>query len=119
MTNSTTFLGEVEILQNSMPEEDFGKFENLLNLGVVHELAHEFSDFLELMPYQELGKQMELSLAVYLRPKFADGRIIAIVGRDKFPENGESLSKIVTQGINRLELLRKGTGHLYEEESMF
>lgn len=118
MTDSKAFLGEVAIINAEIPDKDFGAFETLSNLEPIHELAREFSEYLELMPYQQLGKQVELSLAVYLKPVFADGRIIAIVGRENFPTDLESLGDIVETGINHLELLRSGIGHRYEEKSI-
>jgi hypothetical protein len=108
----------VAILHAEVPEDDFGAFETLSILEPIHELAHEFSDHLELMPYQQLGKQVELSLAVYLRPVFADGRIIAIVGRDEFPDDLKSLAKIVETGIHHLDLLNTGNGQRYEAGSI-
>ena len=118
MKNTQTFLGEVAIIRDEMPDKDFGAFEKLTNLDSVHDLAREFSQFLELMPYQELGKNVEISLAVYLDPIFAEGRIIAIVARDDYPPDLDSLAKTVQKGIDHLELLRKGIGQRYTSESI-
>ncbi len=118
MTDSKTFLGEVAIIHAEVPDKDFGAFESLSNLEPIHELAREFSEHLELMPYQQLGKNIELSLAVYLKPIFADGRIIAIVGREEFPTDLDSLAHIIEIGIKHLELLRSGIGPRYEQASI-
>ena len=118
MTNSKTFLGEVAIIHAETPDKDFGAFEDLSNLEPIHELAREFSEYLELMPYQQLGNHVELSLAVYLKPVFADGRIIAIVGREAFPTDLNSLANIVETGIKHLDLLNQGIGHRYEPDSI-
>ena len=118
MTDSKAFLGEVAIIHAEVPDKDFGAFETLSNLETIHDLAREFSEHLELMPYQQLGNKVELSLAVYLRPVFADGRIIAIVGRDVFPTDLGSLASIVESGINHLALLNSGIGHRYEQDSV-
>ena len=99
MANSKTFLGEVAIIHAETPDKDFGAFEDLSNLEPIHKLARESSEYLELMPYQQLGNHVELSLAVYLNPVFAEGRIIAIVGREKFPTDLDSLANIVDTGI--------------------
>jgi len=118
MGESKTFLGEVAIIHAEVPDKDFGAFEKLSNLEPIHNLAREFSEHLELMPYQQLGKTVELSLAVYLKPNFADGRIIAIVGREEFPSDLASLANIIEMGIKHLDLLSRGIGHRYEQASI-
>ena len=118
MTDSNAFLGEVAIIHAEVPGKDFGAFENLSNLGPIHDLAREFSEYLELMPYQQLGNNVELSLAVYLKPVFTDGMIIAIVGRKDFPSDLKALGSIVKTGIKHLDLLNDGIGHRYEKSSI-
>lgn len=118
MASSNTFLGEVAIFQAKIPGSDFGAFEKIPNLSAVNQLAGEFSDYLELMPYQQLGDPLSINLSIYLRPVFGEGRVIAIVAREPFPSNFESLSRIIQVGIRHLDLLMEGIGHRFEESSI-
>ncbi len=118
MTSSSTFLGEVAIFQAVKPETDFGAFEEIPNLSAVNQLAGEFAEYLELMPYQELGDPLAINLSIYLRPVFGEGRVIAIVAREAFPADYESLSQIIQKGIRHLDLLAEGIGFRFEESSI-
>lgn len=118
MGESNTFLGEVSIFHAQVPDKDFGAFEKIPNLAAINRLGHEFSEYLELMPYQQLGKELEINLSIYLKPLFGDGRVIAIVARDAFPTDFEALAQIVRTGIRHLELLSEGIGFRFEGNSV-
>jgi len=112
------FLGEVALLQDGEPEEDFGSFMRLPYIETVHGLAREFSDHLELMPYQQLGDKKTLSLSVYLRPRIGDGRIIAILSREDYPKEKEAIAETIKVGIERLDVLRRSVGNQFLESSL-
>jgi hypothetical protein len=118
MSQALTFLGEVVVLREIQPEKSFGAFELLPNRALVSHLAGEFADRLELMPYQELGEPMELAVSVYLRPQTGDGRIIAVVSRERYPEDLRALGDAVERARRRLELLYHGVGSRFEEASV-
>jgi len=80
--NALTFLGEINLTRIFQPDADFGDFINIPNASLIHQLAAEFREHLELIPYQETGDPMQLGLAIYLRPVSGNGRIIAILVRD-------------------------------------
>ena len=118
MAESNTFLGEVSIFHAQVPDAEFGAFEKIPNLASINRLAHEFSEFLELMPYQQLGNNLEINLSIYLKPVYGDGRVIAIVAREAFPVDFSALVLIIEKGIRHLELLAEGIGFRFEKSSI-
>lgn len=105
MENELTFLGEVNLFKGLVPDADFGDFLNLPNEALIHQLAGEFRDHLELIPYQETGDPMQLGLAVYLRPVSGNGRVIAILVRDLFPKLPADVLSYVRLARERIGLL--------------
>ncbi len=105
METSQTFLGEINLYNNIQPDADFGDFSNLPNIRLINQLASEFRERLELMAYQETGNPMELALAVYLRPVLGDGRIIAILVRNLYPQDPVLVLDYVQLAVKRIDLL--------------
>lgn len=117
MENSQTFLGEINLYKNILPDADFGDFSNLPNESLVHQLAAEFREHLELIPYQETGDPMQLSLAVYLRPISGNGRVIAILVKDLYPQDPVRVLDYIQLARKRIDLL-KGLHHRITEQSI-
>lgn len=117
MENPLTFLGEINLYKNLQPDTDFGDFSNLPNESLVHQLAAEFREHLELIPYQETGDPMQLGLAVYLRPISGNGRIIAILVRDLYPEDPVGVLDYVRLAQKRIDLL-SGLHHRITKQSI-
>ncbi len=118
MGEEKTFLGEVALLDEIAPDDDFGAFDLLPNLALINELAAEFSDHLELMPYQEWGETVKLAVSVYLRPKSGGGRIIAVLSHEDYPSDKAGLVPVIKQAAKHLEYLIRGIGHKFVEESL-
>lgn len=95
MNNTKTFAGEIEFDGRISPEQDFGKFQNLPLVNEIHELAAEFSNCIELMPYQKVGENVKLLISVYLESKQNSGTIIAVLIRDTYPITTIDLAKMV------------------------
>ncbi len=106
MEDALTFLGEINIYKKIAPDAAFGDFSNLPIENLVHQLAAEFSEHLELLPYQETGDPMMLNISVYLKPKAGNGRIIAILVREKYPVDPNELLGYVQLAKKRIEMLR-------------
>lgn len=117
MDSSLTFLGEINIYKNIRPDATFGDFGSLPNINMVRQLAAEFGDHLELMAYQESGDSMMLAVSIYLRPNSNDGRIIAILVRDPYPEDLGGVLNFVQLAQKRLDLL-SGLYDRFSEQSI-
>jgi len=105
LDNALTFLGEINLYKNIQPDADFGDFINIPNASLIHQLAAEFREHLELIPYQETGDPMQLGLAIYLRPVSGNGRIIAILVRDPYPQEPVEILNYVKLAQERIDLL--------------
>jgi hypothetical protein len=117
MGSESTFIGELEVSAGVEPTADFADFENLTNVALIRKVASEFSDQLELMPYQRAGEDMQLAVSVYLSPKSSPGRIIAVLARRSFPHSKQMLIALVKEARERLDLLRKISSR-FEEASL-
>jgi len=101
------FLGEIGLFGDVLPDKDLGNFGSLPNIGFIRQLAGEYSDSLELMPYQDAGNRVKLALCAYLEPDQGEGRVIAFLCQDDFPPDKDSLLKTLARGKEKLNALRK------------
>ena len=107
MQNQSGFLGEIEFREGFLPSGDFGDFESLSNIQWIHELAHEFSKSLELMPYQMAGDGKRLLVSVYMDTRIQNGRVIAVLTRDPYPSDWDALLGLMKTAIERLNSLNQ------------
>jgi hypothetical protein len=115
--NDAGFQGEIEFLEGVLPDEDFGNFQSLPNIGLIHELASEFSNNLELMPYQIVGDVKRLLVSVYLQTKYDQGKVIAVLVRDPYPRDWSELEKVMSHANERL-LILDALAETYPPESI-
>lgn len=115
--SEAAFMGEIEFHDESVPEHDFGAFETLPNVQKIHELAREYADVLELMPYQLVGEGMKLLVSIYLESKHAEGKVIAVLTRSPYPPDADALDDLMQVAMQRAELLAH-LSHRYEETSI-
>jgi hypothetical protein len=109
MPDAEGFLGEIEFVEGLLPSQEFGRFEHLPGVQAIHELAHEFSQCLELMPYQKVGEPPKLLVSVYVASRFTTGRMIAVLVRDEYPSTWEALAEKVKLALLRLDALDRMT----------
>jgi hypothetical protein len=95
MSVEKTFSGEIEFDPHTLPSIDFGEFQYLPYSDDIHDLAKEFSNSLELMPYQKVGEHVKLLISVYLQLKQKPGTIIAVLIREKYPKDLTELANLV------------------------
>jgi hypothetical protein len=110
MQDVSGFLGEIEFggagsAGDLTPLNGFGQFEGLPYIQRLHELAHEFSDVLELMPYQKAGEGVKLLISVYIEPRLTNGRIIAVLVREAYPTDRPALASLMQLALKRMETL--------------
>ena len=105
MTAQLTFLGEIELAGDLVPTKGFGAFNELPNIGLVRELAHQFRESIELMPYQKVGDVRRLLICAYLEASVGGGQLIAVLGREEYPATLSGLVALLENAIRRLELL--------------
>jgi hypothetical protein len=103
MSGTPTFAGEIEFVDHYLPEKSFGEFENLPYMDDLHGLAGEFSNSIELMPYQKMGEQVKLLISVYLIPKRTSGTIIAVLTRDPYPKARSEFANMVKIAKQRFD----------------
>jgi hypothetical protein len=102
MPAQRTFLGEIELVDNLELTQEFGDFETLPNVNLVWELAREFSDRVEIMPYQKAGDIARILVSVYLELIRGRGIIIAVLARDPYPQDRASLRTMIRDSLLRL-----------------
>lgn len=107
MQNEPGFQGEIEFQAEAVLESDFGEFESLPNIDLIHDLAAEFSSSLELMPYQMAGDVKRLLVSVYIGIRSKPGKVIAVLTRDPYPSSWEELEAIMTKAKGRLSNLKQ------------
>jgi hypothetical protein len=112
-----TFLGEIEISNDSTTQCNFQRFHLLPNIKVIEKLAEEFSGHIEIMPYQRDGEKVKLLLSVYLESNARKGKIIAVLLREDYPENLGSLVRFVERAMTRLSKL-VSVGSEFNENSL-
>jgi len=105
MPETSGFLGEIEFVAELLPSQEFGRFESLPDVQAIHELAHEYSQSLELMPYQKVGEPPKLLVSVYVASRLTTGRMIAVLVRDDYPPTWEALAEVVMLALLRLDAL--------------
>jgi hypothetical protein len=112
-----TFLGEIELTNGSTTQCNFQRFHLLPNIKVIEKLAEEFSGHIEIMPYQREGEKVKLLLSVYLESSARKGKIIAVLLREDYPENVQSLERFLERGKSRLSKLINA-GSEFNEKSL-
>lgn len=117
MQNEPGFQGEIEFQAGADLESHFGEFENLPNIGLIHELAGEFSASLELMPYQMAGDVKRLLVSVYIGIRAKPGKVIAVLTRAPYPSSWEELEAIMKTAESRLAYLKQ-LENIYQSESI-
>ncbi len=117
MPNETGFQGEIEFAAGALLTSQFGEFESLPNIDLIHNLAGEFSAALELMPYQKAGDVKRLLVSVYIGVKSKPGNVIAVLTRDPYPTSWEDLEQIMSTSQNRIDMLEQ-LENIYERESI-
>jgi hypothetical protein len=115
--SEAAFMGEIEFAGDHVPGEDFGAFETLPHVEKIHELAREYADVLELMPYQLVGEGMRLLVSVYLESRHAEGKVIAVLTRSPYPPDADALDDLMQVALKRAELLSH-LSHRCEEASI-
>jgi len=117
MQNETGFQGEIEFAEGESLGSQFGEFESLPNIGLIHELAGEFSDSLELMPYQKAGDVKRLLVSIYIGVKSKPGKVIAVLTRAPYPKSWDDLEGIMTTAAAQIAVL-KTLDAIYQLESI-
>ena len=110
MQSEAGFQGEIEFVEKILPDQDFGDFQGLPNITLIHELAGEFSNSLELMPYQKVGDTKRLLISVYLETSNVSGKVIAVLARDPYPNSWQDLIQIMEIARERLSILDNQPG---------
>ena len=105
MSEGITFLGEFELAEAPLQDPNFADFARLPFIEEVRSLASEFAGSIELQPFQKDGVGMRLLVSVYLQPKNATGKIIAVLIRAPYPADLMSLSDLVQKAATRLPWL--------------
>ena len=89
----------------------------LPNIGLIHELAGEFSDSIELMPYQKAGDVKRLLVSVYIGVKSKPGKVIAVLIREPYPTSWDDLDCIMRKAAAQFVVLEK-LDAVYQRESI-
>ena len=110
--NQSGFLGEIEFREGLLPSGEFGDFESLANIQWIHDLAHEFAQSLELMPYQMAGDSKRLLVSVYVETRMQNGRVIAVLTRDPYPSDWDALVELMKKAVERMN-------YLYQLEAIY
>ena len=117
MQDETGFQGEIEFADGASLGSQFGEFEVLPNIGLIHELADEFSDSLELMPYQKAGDVKRLLVSVYIGVKSKPGKVIAVLIREPYPTSWDDLEGIMKKAAAQIDVLEQ-LDAVYQGESI-
>ena len=98
---SEHFIGEIELTSKHPKNGDFSDFGSLVLRKNIETVAEKHKDFLELMPYQKQGESVQLVVSVYLKKTRASGRVIAVLLRADYPDNIDTLRKLVKSALER------------------